>query len=99
MSKPIVFYLTDHKISDTDVIIRLLYLENLDYWQAYNCLSPLPVSIPLHLQYHLHIGNQLLNNVFQVDDHNVTDQDFIDAGFIKDKSFELMFKKYGELQT
>ena len=94
MVKPIVFYLTEQKISESAGSIKLLYVENLDNWKAYGCLSPLPVSIPLDMQYHLHIGAQLTNNVFQIIDDNVTEQDFIYAGFVKDTSFENMFKNY-----
>lgn len=94
MVKPIVFYLTEQKISDSAGSIKLLYVENLDYWEAFGCLSPLPVSIPLDMQYHLHIGTQLTSNVFQIDNRNVTEQDFIDVGFVKDESFENMFKNY-----
>lgn len=94
MKKPIVFYLTEQKISEDAGSIKLLYVENLDYWKAYGCLSPLPVSIPLDMQYHLHIGTQLTNNVFQIDDQSITEQDFIDVGFIKDEAFENMFKNY-----
>lgn len=94
MNRPIVFYLTEQTIGEQSGAIKLLYVEYLDYWQTYQCLSPFPVDIPLDIQYHLHIGAPILNNVFQVEKDDITEQDFIEAGFVKDLTFEQMFKDY-----
>ena len=96
MKHPIVFYLTDQKISEDAGTVKLLYVEYQQYWNEHHCLSPLPVDLPLDVQLHLDIGTQLTNNVFQVNNPALTIHDFMRAGFIRDMSFEHMFEEYAE---
>jgi hypothetical protein len=86
MKHPIVFYLTEQKISDHAGSIKLLYVEHQEYWNRHHCLSPLPVELPLAVQMHMELGIQLTGNIFEVTNPNLTDEDFVRAGFIKDVS-------------
>lgn len=97
MQSEIIFYIKEQQISGR-VVIKLLHVEYLDYWKLYGCLSRLAVDIPLAAQYHLDIGNRITTNVFELNNWAVTDDDFIQAGFVKDAAFDRMFTDYEKSQ-
>ena len=97
MNRPIVFHLSEEKIGKAGSI-KLLYVEYLDYWQTNKKLSAMPVNISLSLRYHLHIGTQIVENVFQIASSKQNEQDFIDAGFVQDPNFDKMFREYVKVQ-
>lgn len=95
MVKPrIVFYLTNQHIGGKSGSIKILYVEYEEYFLEQRCMSPLPVDIPLDLQFHLDIGTQIANNVFEVNNPNVTERDFMRAGFVKNMNFIQMIEEY-----
>lgn len=98
MDEPIIFHLSERRISNQAGVIKVLYVDSLTHWNLYHELSALPVAIPLEAQYHLGIGEQIMNNVYQMNDSTISKQDFINSGFIEDITFEKMFNDYSENQ-
>jgi hypothetical protein len=87
MERPIIFYLSEHSFGGRIGIMKNVYVEYQDYWRQHHKLSDQQVEIPLELCYHLHIKAPIMEHIFELDNPHVTEQDFINAGFIKDESF------------
>lgn len=90
MKRPLVYYLTTHNIGSRSV--RLLYVEYADYWEKNRELSSNPIEIPLDVQYYLHIGARLTNNLFEITNSSVDDQQCQKAGLVKSDSFAALIQ-------
>lgn len=91
MKRPLVYYLTTHNVGQRS--IKLLYVEYADYWEKNGELSNNPIEIPLDVQYYLHVGARLTNNLFEVTNMSVDDQQCQKAGLVRSQSFTAMIQK------
>jgi hypothetical protein len=87
MNNSIVFCLAEHSVGGRIGKMKIVYMEYQDYWQRYHRLSGNGVALPLELCYYLHVTPSVLAHTFEVDNPSITEQMFINAGFIKDDSF------------
>jgi hypothetical protein len=87
VERPMIFYLSEHSFGGRMGTVKNVYVEYQDYWRRHHKLSAQQVEIPLELCYHLHIKAPIMEHIFELDNPSVTEQDFINAGFVKDPAF------------
>ena len=97
MKRPLVFYLTDIPVNNEIDDLKIAYIDYLGYWEENNYLSGKSVRIPLELQYHLHIMGEITDHIFEIVNPKINENDFINAGFVKDQSFIDFIQKYETL--
>jgi hypothetical protein len=98
MQNKFVFYLADYPVSEKVGNLKVAYIENFSFWKRYKHLSGQTMDIPLNLQYHLHIKGEIADQIFEITNPNITEEDFINAGFIKDQEFVDFIQYHENLQ-
>ena len=98
MPNNFVFYLADYPVSDNTDTLKVVYIEYADFWEQYGYLSDREIIIPLNIQYHLHIRGEIANHIFEITNTNITEKDFVNAGFIQDPSFADFIKHHEKVR-
>lgn len=90
----IIFHLSSYHVNERSKPLKIVYLEYENYWLIYHSLSIQEIEIPLNLQYYLHISGQILEHIFEITDPSITEEHFINAGFIKNEKFSKFIEQH-----
>jgi hypothetical protein len=90
----ILFHLSTYPVNGQTEPLKIVYLEYEDFWLGHHSLSGKEIEIPLNLQYYLQISTQIVEHVFEVTNRNITEEHFLNAGFIKNDDFSKFIEQH-----